>query len=321
MKLGEAEGLIRKELATIYDSAESANIALLVLEDCTEISGSRLVMDKEQELNEEQDAKIRKHIQRLLQHEPIQYIMEKAWFYGMELYVDKNVLIPRPETEELVDWIVKDIKASGKDVFKKAPTDADVTKQLKILDIGTGSGCIALALKKTMPRGEVWGCDVSEEALNVARRNGSSLDIRVDFQGIDFLDEAQQKFLPTVDIIVSNPPYIPWNEKETMNTNVVNHEPHTALFVPDDDALVFYKSIAHFARKRLYENGTIYLEIHEDLGTKAVRLFQEEGYKSIELRKDMQGKDRMVRASLNPPGEGPPQTPPRKGLPSHRRPA
>jgi release factor glutamine methyltransferase len=204
-------------------------------------------------------------------------------------------LIPRPETEELVDWIIKDVNASGKDVFKKAPTDADVTKQLKILDIGTGSGCIALALKNTMPKAEVWGCDVSEEALNVARRNGSDLNIRVDFQGIDFLDDAQQKFLPTVDIIVSNPPYIPLTEKGEMNPNVVNHEPHTALFVPDNDASLFYKAIAHFAKKRLYENGSIYLEIHENLGGEIVTLFEQEGYTTIALRKDMQGKNRMIK--------------------------
>ena len=291
----EAERLIKKQLNTIYDGNESANIALLVLEDCTAFSATEILMNKELELTQQQQEKITGQLKRLLQHEPIQYVLQKAWFYGMELYVDSSVLIPRPETEELVDWIIKDVNASGKDVFKKAPTDADVTKQLKILDIGTGSGCIALALKNTMPKAEVWGCDVSEEALNVARRNGSDLNIRVDFQGIDFLDDAQQKFLPTVDIIVSNPPYIPLTEKGEMNPNVVNHEPHTALFVPDNDALVFYKAIAHFAKKRLYENGSIYLEFHENLGGEIVTLFEQEGYTTIELRKDMQCKDRMIK--------------------------
>lgn len=295
MKLGEAEKLVKQKLAVIYDHNESANIALLVLEDCTGFPGTAIMMNKEQEITAEQESKIQQHIQRLLNHEPIQYILQKAWFYGMELYVDKTVLIPRPETEELADWIVKDVKASGKDVFVKGATDADVTTQLKILDIGTGSGCIALSLKKTMPKAEVWGCDISEEALNVARRNGADLDIRVDFQGIDFLDEAQQKSLPTVDIIVSNPPYIPLREKEGLNFNVVNHEPHTALFVPNTDALLFYKAIARFAKKRLYENGSIYLEIHENLAEEVMRLFKTEGYTSIELKKDMQGKDRMVK--------------------------
>ena len=298
MKLQEAESLVKTELHTIFDNNESANIALLVLEDCTGFSATDIVMNNGLEISAEQQKKILHHIQRLLQHEPIQYIMQKTWFYGMELYVDNNVLIPRPETEELVDWVVKDIKASGKDVFQKTANEADVTKQLKILDIGTGSGCIALALKKTMPKAEVWGCDVSDEALNVARRNGADLDIRVDFQGIDFLDEAQQKLLPTVDIIVSNPPYIPLQEKEGMRPNVVKHEPHEALFVPNDDALIFYEAIAHFAKKRLYESGTIYLEIHENLGEEVMGIFKKEGFEKIELKKDMQRKDRMIKISL-----------------------
>lgn len=149
-----------------------------------------------------------------------------------------------------------------------------------------------------MPKAEVWGCDVSEKALNVARRNGSALDIRVDFQGMNFLDEAQQKQLPLVDIVVSNPPYIPFYNKEHMNPNVVNHEPHTALFVPNDDALLFYKALAQFGKQRLYKNGSIYVEIHEDLGHDVVTLFEKEGYVNVELKKDMQGKDRMVKTSI-----------------------
>lgn len=180
--------------------------------------------------------------------------------------------------------------------FERGPMQADVTKQLKILDVGTGSGCIALALKKEMPKAELWGCDISEEALNVARRNGSALDIRVDFQGLNFLDEAQQKLLPTVDIIVSNPPYVPLKDKGQMHLNVVDHEPHTALFVPDNNALVFYKAIADFAKKRLYEGGSIYMEIHEGLGSEVARLFRQKDYANVELRKDMQGKERMVKA-------------------------
>ena len=295
MKLREAEAYIREQLATIYEPSESANIAHLVLEECTGLTQTDLKLKKEQELPSVQEEKIKQWTGRLLTHEPVQYIMHKAWFYGMELYVDKNVLIPRPETEELVEWIIKDVKATGLDVFQKNSTDADVTDQFKILDVGTGSGCIALALKKAMPKAEVWGCDVSEKALNVARRNGSDLNIRVDFQGIDFLDESQQKFLPSVDIIVSNPPYIPMNEKDGMQANVVNYEPHTALFVPDNDALLFYKAIATFSRKRLHKQGKIYMEIHENLGPAVTNLFSEEGY-VVEMKKDMQGKDRMVKA-------------------------
>jgi len=299
MKIDDAERYIKEKLGTIYDHNETANIALLVLENSTGIAGTDIVMNGQQTITAEAESKINHHIDRLLTHEPIQYIMNKSWFYGLELYVDKSVLIPRPETEELIDWIVKDVIASGKAVFQKAANEADVTKQLKILDIGTGSGCIALALKKTMPKAEVWGCDISDEALNVARRNGSALDIRVDFQGIDFLDEEMQKSLPTVDIIVSNPPYIPIKQKSGMNANVVEHEPHVALFVPDDDALIFYKSIVAFAKKRLYEGGAIYLEIHEEYGSEVVKLFKAEGYTNVELKEDMQGKDRMVKVISN----------------------
>lgn len=295
MKIGEAHLYLRQALQTIYDESESGNIAQLVLEDCTGLSKTHLLFKKNDVLSTDQEKKLQEQLQRLLTHEPVHYVLNKAWFYGMELYVDNAVLIPRPETEELVEWIVSDVKASGVDVFNRGPMQADATTQLKILDIGTGSGCIALALKKEMPKAEIWGCDVSEEALNVARRNGSTLDIRVDFQGINFLDETQQHALPTVDILVSNPPYIPMQDKDTMRPNVLNYEPHTALFVPNDDALLFYKAIARYGKKRLYKNGSIYLEIHENLGPAVIDLFHSEGYNRTELKNDMQGKDRMVK--------------------------
>ncbi len=298
MKINEAEQWLRQQLQTVYDEQERINIANMILEHLTRLSRLERVSKKDEPLNVHQLHHLTEMTQRLLHHEPVQYILGKTWFAGMELYVDKAVLIPRPESEELVEWIVEDVKKKGFDVFYKEATDADETTQLKILDVGTGSGCIALALKKKMPKAEVWGCDISEEALNVARRNGSELNIRVDFQGINFLDEAQQKFLPTVDIIVSNPPYIPSQEKETMNANVVNHEPHTALFVPDNDALIFYKALAQFGKNRLHKNGTIYAEIHEGLANDITVLFETEGYANVELKKDMQGKDRMVKATF-----------------------
>jgi release factor glutamine methyltransferase len=296
MKLFEAERYIKDQLKGIYEDQEASNIAGLAIEHVTRLSKIERISGKQEELSPLQIDQLQKDLQRLKQNEPIQYIMNKAWFYGMELYVDNNVLIPRPETEELVQWVVDDVNASGKDVFIRKPTEADETTQLKILDVGSGSGCIPLALKKTMPKAEVWGCDISEEALNVARRNGSALDIRVDFQGLDFLDEAQQKLLPTVNIIVSNPPYVPLSDKNQMNANVVDHEPHTALFVPDNDPLVFYRALAAFGKKRMYENGAIYMEIHEEIGNDVVKLFEENGYINVQLKKDMQGKNRMIRA-------------------------
>lgn len=302
MKWGEAEIWLRKELTGIYDDAEAANIASWVMEHLTGASRIDRITRKDEPLVVEQLHHLTEVHHRLLQQEPMQYVLGESFFYGMKLFVDNNVLIPRPETEELVDWIVKDVKTLGKDVFERRPYEADVTTVLKILDVGTGSGCIALALKKAMPKAEVWGCDVSEDALNVARRNGSELDIRVDFQGLNFLDTAQQKSLPTVDIVVSNPPYIPLNNKESMRPNVVAHEPHTALFVPENNALVFYEALATFGHHRLYSGGSIYCEIHEDLGPAVVELFQREGYVA-ELKKDMQGKNRMVKATAGVSGE------------------
>lgn len=295
MKLGEAERLLTEELSTIYDESESANIARLVLEDCTGLPPAQLVLNRTLELLPSQQETLNHHLQRLLQHEPLQYVLQKAWFYGMELYVDKAVLIPRPETEELVDWVVKDTRVAGKDVFEKSASQSDQTTQLKILDVGTGSGCIALALKKELPRAEIWGCDVSDEALNVARRNGATLDIRVDFHGINFLDDSQQISLPTVDVIVSNPPYIARREAEHMRLNVLNYEPQIALFVPDNDPLVFYRAIAKFAHRRLYDGGDIYLELNETLAEETKALFEAEGFADAMVRKDMQGKSRMLR--------------------------
>jgi release factor glutamine methyltransferase len=297
MKLAAAERYIRNSLESIYPTNEAVIMADMLLEHFTSFSKGDRLMNKEADLTQQQEVAIHKGVERLLKHEPIQYIMNKCWFYGMELFVDPSVLIPRPETEELVAWIINDVRSAGYNVFSRGTADADETDLLKILDVGTGSGCIALALKKAMPQAEVWGCDLSEEALNVARRNGSALDIRVDFQGLNFLDQLQQKQLPTVNILVSNPPYIPIRDKDLMNKNVVEHEPHTALFVPDEDPLIFYRALAKFASHRLHENGSIYMEIHEDLGNDVVRLFSDEGYNKIELRKDMQQKNRMVKVS------------------------
>lgn len=296
MKIGEAEVWLRNELQHLYDEREAANIASMVMENTTGCSRMDRLTKKEQPLNVHQLHHLTASVQRLSAHEPVQYILGEAWFHGMKLFVDNNVLIPRPETEELVEWIINDMKAAKVDVFERGPAEADVTKKLKILDVGTGSGCIALALKKAMPKAEVWGCDISDAALNVARRNGSELDIRVDFQGLDFLDAGQRRQLPTVDVVVSNPPYVPQHESETMRPNVVKHEPHTALFVDNNDPLIFYKALMDFGKERLYKGGSIYLEVHEDFGKEVSELFRIKGYE-VELRKDMQGKDRMIKVS------------------------
>lgn len=295
MKIYEAGQFLRQQLNSIYDENESANIADLALEHIVGLNRSQRLLEKNKELSASQTALLNKITKSLLEHEPIQYIMNKAWFYGMELFVNKDVLIPRPETEELVEWIISDVKKKGKNVFVKKPAEADETTELKILDVGTGSGCIALALKKQMPLAEVWGCDISDRALNVARRNGSELNIRVDFQSVDYLNEAQQKHLPSVDMVVSNPPYVPQKDQAQMRPNVLQYEPHTALFVNNNDPLVFYRALVAFGKHRLHPGGSMYMEIHEKLGNDVKELFENNGYK-VEIRKDMQGKDRMVKA-------------------------
>lgn len=274
MTIREARQQLSSGLTTIYDENEAANIAELIME---KITGERH-NEGTTSLALSQQNLLQEYTDRLLQHEPAQYVINEAWFYEMKFYVDKNVLIPRPETEELVEWLIKDFP-----------------KEKKILDIGTGSGCIPITIKKIIPHNEVWACDISDEVLTVARKNAADLDAMVDFVPLDFLDEAQRKQLPHVDIIISNPPYVPQRDKHEMRKNVKDFEPHVALFVPDNNALVFYEAIADFGIGKLNDDGLIYLEIHENLAAEVKNVFTSRRYRSVEIRKDMQGKERMVR--------------------------
>lgn len=297
MTIGEATAWLANGLDNIYENTEAAQIAILVVEHVTGLSRTERILNNSAPLHGQQLTFLQVILQRLQLHEPVQYVLETAWFYNLKLFVDKAVLIPRPETEELVDWIVKDAATAHPGVHEKKEPGADLTKELKILDVGTGSGCIALALKKALPRAEVWGCDTSDAALNVARRNASDLNIRVDFLGIDFLNPAQRTQLPRLHIIVSNPPYIPLLEKKNMQPNVVQHEPHGALFVPNEDPLIFYKALASFGLQNLHHHGALYMEIHEAAGREVTDLFRKEGFETV-LRRDMQGKERMIKAML-----------------------
>ena len=284
MNIREANTHLISQLRAIYEESEAENISDWVLEHITGKKRTDRIMNKEKPLNPEQSSQLNQYLDRLLQHEPVQYVLNEAWFCGLKFYVDKKVLIPRPETEELVEWIISDCKF---------PIDT-----LSILDIGSGSGCIPIALKKRLGKAEVWSCDISPEALRVANQNATTLGINVKFIELDFLNETKREKLPSFDIIVSNPPYIPVKDKDTMRLNVLNHEPAKALFVPDNDELVFYKAIASFGKNHLTENGVIYTEINESLGEATSAMFQTNGYKT-EIRKDMQGKERMLKAFFN----------------------
>jgi release factor glutamine methyltransferase len=221
---------------------------------------------------------------RLLNAEPIQYIVGFSYFYGLKLKVNPNVLIPRPETEELVFWLLE--------TFKKE------TVPKKILDIGTGSGCIALSLKNKRADWQVYAVDVSEGALITASRNAYRNVLDVHFERLDILDNQNWNAQPMFDVIVSNPPYIPQTEKALMHANVLDFEPALALFVENDNPLIFYERIAHFAQTHLTENGMLFLECNEHNATDVVTMLKNKHFKNIELQRDMSQKDRMIRAML-----------------------
>ena len=225
-------------------------------------------------------------IEHLIQQKPIQYLFGKTDFYGQTFIVNEHVLIPRPETEELVDIVIKDIKHH--------------TKALNILDIGTGSGCIAISLAKHLPNATIFALDVSSDALEIAKKNAKLNDVAIHFIEADILDANlwQSQFESiTFDCIVSNPPYVRELEKEHMKANVLDHEPHLALFVKDSDPLIFYRNIAQFASTYLNKNGKLYYEINEFLGNEMKDLLIGSDFYDVELIKDMSGKDRIIKAT------------------------
>lgn len=224
--------------------------------------------------------KFQKALKRLKDNEPIQYILGDTEFYGLKFQVNKDVLIPRPETEELVDLIIKHVNKE---------------QQRSILDIGTGSGCIAISLAKHLPNANVYALDVSSSALNVARKNADLNDVSIQFLENDILNGFNIQ--SDLDIIVSNPPYVRHIEKEEMKANVLDYEPHLALFVENENPLEFYKAITEFASHNLNDNGLLFFEINEYLGNEMVTLLMDSGFKTVNLIKDLSGKDRIIKAS------------------------
>jgi release factor glutamine methyltransferase len=278
---------LTKELSNVYDAGELKNIIDLVLEKITGLSRPEQVKNKIPYLTCTQLEDIDSITGRLKKNEPVQYVLGEAWFAGMKFKVNKNVLIPRPETEELVDWVIKEIKVQF----------SMFNAQCSIIDIGTGSGCIAIALKKKLPSADITAIDVCSEALFTATENAIAHSAEVNFLLHDFLDEEKWNELGTFDIIVSNPPYVRQSEIGSMQERVTSFEPPLALFVPDNDALLFYRKLSGFALKHLNRGGSLFVEINEASGNEVVELFQSAGFSDIQLKKDMQGKNRMVRAN------------------------
>lgn len=300
MTIQEAQQQLISQLNTLYDNREAANIADWVMEHVTGWKKIDRIIHKQAPLLPDRLTQLEQYTAALLTHKPVQYVLHEAWFCGMPFYVDEHVLIPRPETEELVGWVVEE--GSRKyEVGSMKPGELSyflpATSCLSILDIGTGSGCIPIALKKKLRKAEVYSCDVSDAALAVAKKNAATQQTDIHFLQADFLNPGTWQQLPEVDIIVSNPPYVPQSDEVFMQPNVLQYEPHVALFVPNDDPLLFYKAIARFAQQKLLPGGRIYAEIHEDLGEKTKALFLAEGFADVEVRKDLQGKDRMIKVS------------------------
>lgn len=267
------------QLQNIYSLDEATSISEWVFEKKASLKRSDIIRNPNQEVAASTEKKIQDTLYELLLHKPVQYILEEAWFYGIKFKVNNQVLIPRPETEELVEQLIADRKSKLTDPA--------------ILDIGTGSGCIPVAIKKHLPASRITSIDISEGALALAAENAGTHNASINFLQFDFLATQRWPELPAFDVIVSNPPYIPQNEMEKLAPNVTGFEPHLALFVPDHSPLLFYEKIAAFGKEHLLPNGKIYLETHEDLARQSAALFRDY-YQTVVVKKDLYGKERML---------------------------
>ncbi|HMG08977.1 MAG TPA: peptide chain release factor N(5)-glutamine methyltransferase [Mucilaginibacter sp.] len=286
-----------KQLNKVYETKEIQAITLLAISEISGLSKASIKAFPERELSNEQTQKLKNTLTQLQTGEPIQYILGITEFYGLPFKVNPSVLIPRPETEELAEWILSSIGERQKVKGERLAQFAG-----GVLDIGTGSGCIAISLKKNLPQAQVSAIDISERALQTAKENSILNDVAVNFIHADILNLQPEPRYPNLatayQIIVSNPPYVTLDDKKQMHTNVTNFEPHAALFVPEHDPLIFYKAIADFARLNLAPNGLLFFEINERYGQETVKLLKDKGFISTELRKDMSGRDRMIKAII-----------------------
>jgi release factor glutamine methyltransferase len=300
MIIHEARQQLLFQLHTIYDNREAASIADLVMENITGWKKIDRIINKNVPLSLPQKELLKKYTGELLMHKPIQYVLHEAWFCGMKFFVDENVLIPRPETEELVEWIVEELKNKAQETRNTALQNIPhlTSGILDVFEIGCGSACIPISLKKKISSANIFSCDVSEDALSVAKKNAVINNVDVHFFQLDFLAENERNKLQQFDIIVSNPPYIPLHDKQTMHANVLNFEPHIALFVDDNNPLIFYNAIADFAINKLKIDGYVFAEIHESLAANVKELFLNKGFENVVIKKDMQGKDRMLKATM-----------------------
>ena len=284
MRIKEAYHQLQQSIQPLYENREASNIADLIMEDITGWDRSRRVIHHDALLSEPQLERYTHCKEELLHGRPTQYVLGHAWFCGMRLQVDEHVLIPRPETEELVMEVKK--------MYADISTDGD--HLFKMVDIGTGSGCIAIALKKYFPDWDVWAVDKYNGALAIAKKNAVLLDTEVRFVASDILKEVKTDLLPAFDLIISNPPYIPTADRSAMDDRVLDHEPHAALFVTNEDPLQFYKAIIAFSEQHLLRSGMLFFETHELYAQEVAALLEENGFEHIVVKKDFQEKERIV---------------------------
>ncbi|MDR2120260.1 MAG: peptide chain release factor N(5)-glutamine methyltransferase [Tannerella sp.] len=278
--MNETVTYMRKTLGNLYSAEEVNSLVRRIVEHVCLMPLHRQLADKDRQFLQTEKARIRAIVQRLEKAEPVQYVFGETEFYNLTFEVNPSVLIPRPETEELVDFIVRTLKKSN---------------GLKILDIGTGSGCIAVALARYLKDAEVYALDISGDALETAARNARRHGVGVRFIRADILREMPSS-LPPLDVIVANPPYVRECEKHGMHANVLAFEPHEALFVPDDDPLLFYRRIASAGIERLRPDGRLFFEINEACGDIVVEMLREKGYRDVEIVRDLSGKERIICA-------------------------
>jgi release factor glutamine methyltransferase len=283
MTIEAANRLIIASLTEIYDEREAASISSLVMERLTGMPKSKRVLHKTDEFTIKQQESFQYYLAELTRHRPVQYVLGEAWFGTLPFYVDENVLIPRPETEELAAWLLKENAGRGPGV--------------SVLDIGTGSGCIPVYIKKKRLDFQVMSMDISEAALEIAKKNSGMHHAEIDFILCDILDRNQWKNIPSPDLIISNPPYIPEKQKAILKKHVKDFEPALALFVPDRDPIRFYKIIGEFAIQKLKPGGAVFLEIHHDFAKDIMEWYGNSGF-SLVLKKDISGNNRMITAWL-----------------------
>lgn len=279
MNYSQIKKIFHQQLKEIYIENEIDSLFFIALEYVTSISKIEYILQKEEEISEEKLIELKFILEELTKNKPIQYITKNAYFYGLNFYVNEKVLIPRQETNELVDWVLMSVTHS---------------KPIKILDIGTGSGCIAITLKKNLPLSEVFAIDISNEAIQVAQKNANDNQVEINFLQKNILEINDLK--SNFDIIISNPPYVRELEKLEMALNVLDNEPHLALFVPDNNPLLFYEKITEIALKNLTEDGMLFFEINQYLSAETKKMIENKGFKNVTLRKDLQENYRMILA-------------------------